>query len=101
MSQLSCSVLSSCASGIMGVIKDCCNSVCRVLCITLDINGYVIEIGLLTLSPKYLPAFVKCRCSNHNLHVETGSHFNIPRSDRMCTLCKTNTIWDEYHYVMI
>lgn len=33
---------------------------------------------------------VKLRISNHKLLIETGRYNNIPRSDRLCTICGHN-----------
>ena len=39
---------------------------------------------------------VKLRISNHKLLIETGRYNNIPRSDRLCTICGHN-VEDETH----
>ena len=41
------------------------------------------------------------RCSAHNLMVETGRHNNIPYEHRLCPICNTQIVEDEYHFVMI
>ena len=45
-------------------------------------------------------AIVKFRCSNHSLPVEIGRHSGIDRSDRTCTLCNSNKLGDEYHFLL-
>ena len=34
------------------------------------------------------------------LHIETGRFKNTPLEDRICTLCNSNEIEDEFHFVM-
>ena len=41
---------------------------------------------------------VKLRISNHKLRIETGRYNNIPRSDRLCTICGHN-VEDETHFL--
>ncbi|MEW8545659.1 MAG: reverse transcriptase family protein [Candidatus Thiodiazotropha sp.] len=43
----------------------------------------------------------KLRCSVHNLLVETGRHKNIDYENRICVLCNSANIEDEFHFVMI
>ncbi len=33
--------------------------------------------------------------------IESGSHFNIPRSERLCKLCANNKLGDEFHYTLV
>ena len=42
----------------------------------------------------------KLRTSNLHLPIETGRWYNIPREDRICTLCNEN-IGDEYHILFV
>ena len=39
--------------------------------------------------------------SNHRLPIELGRYNEIVRKDRLCTLCQSNDIGDEYHYLFI
>ena len=39
------------------------------------------------------------RLSNFDLHVETGRYHNIPRNQRVCTLCRDGIIEDENHVI--
>ena len=41
---------------------------------------------------------VKLRISNHKLLIETGRYNNVPRSDRLCTICGHN-VEDETHFL--
>ena len=50
---------------------------------------------------KYRNTIAKLRLSSHQLNIETGRRRNISRSDRKCTLCNSNDIEDEYHFVLI
>ena len=42
---------------------------------------------------------LKFRTSNHNLPIETGRWSGIPREDRLCPLCNSPAIADEFHYL--
>ena len=41
----------------------------------------------------------KFRCVSHRLPVECGRFLNIDRSERLCELCNSNEIGDEFHYI--
>ena len=41
------------------------------------------------------------RCMNHKLPVEKGRFSNIPRELRICNLCNTNSLGDEFHSLFI
>ena len=55
----------------------------------------------------YLDELPKCkrellcrfRASNFKLPVETGRWNNVPRNERICTLCNCNALADEFHYL--
>ncbi len=42
---------------------------------------------------------LKFRTSNHNLPVETGRWYSIPKELRTCPLCTSSAIGDEIHYL--
>ena len=44
-------------------------------------------------------AFSKFRCVNHKLPIEKGRFYGIAIDDRVCELCNTNKLGDEYHYI--
>jgi len=44
---------------------------------------------------------LRFRSSNHNLPIETGRYINVERKDRICQLCTSHDIGDEYHYLFI
>ena len=44
---------------------------------------------------------IKFRTCNNNLPVNRARYFNVPRSERLCTLCNCNDIGDEYHYLLV
>ena len=46
--------------------------------------------------------FCKFRTTNHRLPIEFNSWNNFfkPRSDRLCNICNSKDIGDEYHYIM-
>ena len=41
----------------------------------------------------------KFRCMNHNLPIEKGRYIGIARDDRICNLCNSANLGDEYHYI--
>lgn len=44
--------------------------------------------------------FMKFRTSNHHLLVETGRWYNTPLNQRVCKLCNSGQIADEFHYIL-
>ena len=42
--------------------------------------------------------FTKLRISDHNLEIERGRYFKIPRQERLCKVC--NDIEDEAHFIL-
>ena len=61
----------------------------------------VMEKYLLVLPKPLKFALIRFRTSNHRLPIEVGRYHNIERKDRVCTLCSSNDIGDEYHYLVI
>ena len=54
----------------------------------------------LTLLPTDLRiSFSKFRCTNHKLPIEKGRFLGIARDDRICNLCNSAKLGDEYHYI--
>ena len=47
---------------------------------------------------KFKISLSRFRLSSHSLEVERGRYFNIPRNERICPSCTTNSIEKEYHY---
>ena len=53
---------------------------------------------------KYLFAFSKFICSNHQLAIEQGRHSETLMADRICVLCNARNcvvVEDEYHFFLI
>ena len=48
-------------------------------------------------------AFARLRLSSHTLRIETGrySRIRLERHERVCQLCDTSDIEDEYHFILI
>ena len=64
----------------------------------LDEIWYLIESvseGFLTYS-----FFSKFRPSSHDLNIETGRHWHFESSKRKCSVCDTNDIEDEFHFIL-
>ena len=57
------------------------------------------EYYLKTLSPKNKKIFVKFRTANHHLPVETGRWHGKSISERLCKLCNSGQIGDEFHFI--
>ena len=38
---------------------------------------------------------------SHNLALETGRYYNIPKENRICTFCNMNKIESEYHFLLV
>ena len=36
----------------------------------------------------------------HSLHIEVGRRNNIPTEDRVCYVCDSHDVEDEYHFIM-
>ena len=71
----------------------------RNLKTTFEISQY-----LLTVSNVKLRQYItKIRLSSHNLLIEYGRHWNIPRNERHCNKCTNNngSLEDEYHCVIV
>ncbi|KAL3700010.1 hypothetical protein R1sor_018032 [Riccia sorocarpa] len=46
-------------------------------------------------------AFARFRISAHTLNVEEGRWKNIPREDRICSVCTLGKVEDEYHTLLV
>lgn len=51
------------------------------------------------LPPYFMHLLCRFRCGSHRLPVETGRWRNTPRNERLCTLCESHDIGDEFHYI--
>jgi len=49
---------------------------------------------------KFRSVYVNFRTSCHNLEIERGRYSNTPREERLCKLCASNVIEDEYHFLL-
>ena len=59
-----------------------------------------LEKYMLVLPPQLKFSLIRFRTSNHRLPIETGRYNNTDRPDRICTLCHSHDIGDEYHYLI-
>lgn len=57
------------------------------------------ENYLIFLPEKLRQNFINFRLCNHKLPIETGRWRNIDRNLRKCTLCDSNNLGDEFHYL--
>ena len=60
-----------------------------------------LEDYLVTLIEPARSNLIRLRLSNHKMPIETGRHIGIDRNDRLCNICKSSDIDDEYHYFCI
>ena len=77
-----------------------CSSLLRHCAIDYLKLVFCFEKYISELSPYYMYILCKFRCGSHRLPVETGRWRNLPRSERVCSLCDSMDIGDEYHYIM-
>ena len=57
-------------------------------------------LNTITLN-KYKFALSRFRLSSHNLALETGRYYNIPKENKICTFCNMNKIESEYHFLLV
>ena len=53
-----------------------------------------------SLNPTYRKYLSKLRLSAHSLNIEKGRYNNTNRRDRICTLCNSSDIEDEFHFIL-
>ena len=73
------------------------NSIClnyRAMTTQKSLKKYLIN-----LPSQYMFAVCKFKCANHKLPIVTGRYQGLDIDDRICTLCDTNEIGDEFHYL--
>ena len=58
-----------------------------------------LENYLIKLNSRKLISLCKFRCGNHKLPSTAGRFLGIPRAERLCTLCESKDIGDEFHYL--
>jgi hypothetical protein len=63
-------------------------------------DNFMPEPYLEILDSKNAIILCKFRTTNHRLPIEIGRWQNIERNNRKCLLCDTNTIGDEFHYIL-
>ena len=52
------------------------------------------------MSLKFRIALSRLRCSVHSLHIEVMRRDNIPTEDRVCYVCDSHYVEDEYRFTM-
>ena len=52
------------------------------------------------LKTRIKATFCRFRLNNHKLPIEYGRWNNIPRELRICNLCNTADLGDEFHYLL-
>ena len=61
---------------------------------TINFENY-----LITLPKRWRIIFTKFRCRSHRLPIEQGIFDGKIREERFCTICSSNEIGDEFHYI--
>ena len=51
-------------------------------------------------NPDLRSAVTKLRISSHSLPIEVGRYKKIPRNMRICPLCSSKALGDEFHYLL-
>ena len=64
-------------------------------------NSLNFEKYLTILNPKEASDMCRFRCGNHKLPVVMGRYNRVEKSKRICTLCDSNEIGDEFHYIFV
>ena len=50
---------------------------------------------------KHRRALSRLRLSSHHLNIETGRFYSIPEDQRICPMCNTGNIENEFHFVLV
>ena len=50
---------------------------------------------------KFQTALCRFRLSSHSLEIERGRYQNVPREERLCKFCNSQTIENEYHFLLV
>ena len=61
---------------------------------SIEFESYLSQVKIV----KHRQAVTRFRISAHKLPIETGRHANIEHDLRLCPICNSNEIGDEYHY---
>ena len=77
------------------------NSSPKGLCYRIFKRDIIFEKYFSILANNFLFTLCKFRCGNHRLPIETGRWHNLDRDNRLCHLCDSNDLGDEYHYIMV
>ena len=50
---------------------------------------------------KFKIALSRFRLSSHNLEIERGRYTNVSRADRICRMCNSGFVENEYHFLLV
>jgi hypothetical protein len=64
------------------------------------VSGFFLLNNDDSLNDKNRFTFCRFRTSNHRLPIEVGRWTNVERHNRLCQLCQSREIGDEFHYVL-
>jgi len=60
---------------------------------------FCLEKYLIKLEKEKRLYICKLRCSNLKFPIEVGRWHNVPREDRLCTICNDRALGNEFHYL--
>ncbi len=64
-------------------------------------DSYNIDKYTTAINDRHLRKYLTClRLGCHSLQIEVGRYKNIPRENRMCTLCKHRNVEDECNFLL-
>ena len=71
------------------------------VCVNVDKDDLKVENYLTALTYKKANGLCRFRCGNHYLPIVSGRYNGIERCKRICTLCDSQVVGDESHYIFI
>ena len=54
-----------------------------------------------TVESKFRIALSRFRISSHDLFIERGRYKNLPRNERICKFCNSQSVESEYHFLLV
>ena len=79
-------------------VRDSCFT--KYLCYRIFKREVKFEHDIDALPNNLMYILCKFICGSHRSPVETGRWHGVARNDRLCHLCGSGDIGDEYHYIL-
>ena len=70
-----------------------------VLTINCSKTRFVLKKYLIILPPIFRVSMLQFRLCNHKFPIQLLRQRDVPREERLCTLCNSNDVGDEFHYL--